>query len=200
LEKNMTKNDLITAAILAGGKSSRFGQPKEQATIQNRTLLEHAIDTAQEISSSVFIVSSNLSKSKYRKIFIYPDIFPDCGPIGGLYTALKFSSRPIVATIPCDMPKLPVQVYQILLQKMERNRPVVATSHQGLEPLVAIWPVSVLPVIEQNIINKNFSLRNTLRQLKSKEIYIPDCLQNYEEIFFLNINHKQDLKKLNHIY
>jgi molybdopterin-guanine dinucleotide biosynthesis protein A len=196
----MTKNDLITAAILAGGKSSRFGLPKEKEVIEGKTLLEHSIKTARAISSTVFIISSNLLKSTYKNIFIYPDIFPDCGPIGGLYTALKFSSKPIVATIPCDMPKLPAQVYQFLLQKMESNRPVVATSHQGLEPLVAIWPVSVLPVIEQNIINRNFSLRNTLRQLKGREIYVPDFLQNYEEMFFLNINYKQDLKKLNRIY
>jgi len=56
---NAIKN--CTAIILAAGQSSRLGTPKQLLKYQNKTLLQHAIDTAKQskLRSIVVILGSN---------------------------------------------------------------------------------------------------------------------------------------------
>ena len=47
----------ISAAIIAGGKSTRFGGPKVWAEFRGKRLIDHAVDLAQDIAGQVFIVN-----------------------------------------------------------------------------------------------------------------------------------------------
>ncbi|MBN2366153.1 MAG: molybdenum cofactor guanylyltransferase, partial [Calditrichaeota bacterium] len=125
------------------------------------------------------------------------DIYPDCGPLGGLYTALYYSPRPLVAILPCDMPLLEPQVYRILLENAFSDRPVVAVSHLGLEPLVSVWPVEPsLSVIDKNLKNQKYSFRETIEELKAVKINIQAAMAEYRPEMFININYRDDLRKL----
>ncbi len=186
----------ITVAILAGGKSSRFGTPKEHAIFRDRKLIQISLEIAGKISTNKMIISGNRYPELSPNIPVVKDIIPDLGPIGGIYTAMHQADTPYIATLPCDMPLLTPRVYQILATHQKDIYPVAAISESGLEPLVGIWPVSNITVFLESICHKRLSLRNVLAQTNAATIYIPDYFDNYSPDIFFNINYRSDLKYL----
>ncbi len=183
----------VTVAIIAGGKSIRFGQPKSFAQVKNRRLIDHAVELAKNLSPKVLIVSGNNLDYKDLTIPIVSDIIENCGPIGGLFTALTHCKSKWILTIPVDMPFLVSPIYQILWQNREENRPVAALTEDGLEPIVALWPRSAINSVKGFIERKKFSLRGPLFELDAVEVYMPEAFSMYRPEFFHNINYKSDL-------
>ncbi len=54
----MIENNII-GIILAGGKSSRFGEDKSNIRLGNKTLLDHTIDKIEKEFNEVLIISNN---------------------------------------------------------------------------------------------------------------------------------------------
>ncbi len=183
-----------TSAILAGGKSSRFGSPKINARIGEHTLLEKMLQIARHISPNAMLISgrNNLALSPVTPV--YPDLIPDCGPLGGIYTALYYSSLPYVCILPCDMPLLKPAIYSILCHYISDNAPVVAVSGKGIEPLVSVWPKKLLPIIHDEILGGNFPIKETLQKLQATRVDIKNHLTEYSQDIFRNINFQSDLQ------
>lgn len=193
----MSISSNLSLAVLAGGQSRRFGSPKFHARFMSQTLLEIMFQKASRISENLLVIAGQIAVAPQRNIPVYRDIYPDCGPLGGLYTALYYSPRPLVAILPCDMPLLEPQVYRILLENAFSDRPVVAVSHLGLEPLVSVWPVEPsLSVIDKNLKNQKYSFRETIEELKAVKINIQAAMAEYRPEMFININYRDDLRKL----
>jgi len=183
----------LTAAIIAGGKSRRFGEPKALAFYKSKRLIDYALNLAQQISPKVFLVNGRSVAFEDIDIPVINDIIPDIGPIGGLYTALSNSTTPFIAALPVDTPLLTMEAYQLLSKFMEKNRPVIAKSEKGLEPLISIWPVVILPLIESQIQQGNYSLRAIFREKEAVIVDFPKVMKDYNPHLFLNINYKKDL-------
>ena len=184
-------------AIIAGGKSSRFGYSKADAKYQNSSLIKTAVKIAQKISTNILIAAQNKNQFPELKLPVYPDVVPDCGPIGGIYTALHFSKTEFVATLPCDLPLFQPEIMEILFQHKTPDRPVVARSHLGCEPVVTIWPAILQPDIKQMIDKKEYSLVKNLRRLGAIEVEIHKLMPDYDKKWFFNVNYYEDLQKLN---
>lgn len=189
----------VTVAIIAGGKSQRFGEPKALAKFGQQTLMDFSLQLARRLSRRIFVVSGNNEYHLPVGIKVYSDLLPERGPLGGIHTALFYSATPYLATLPCDMPLLSVRVYQILHQHLKAGRPVVAVSEKGWEPLVAIWPREALPIVEAYLMSEQLSLRNVLQALEVVEVSMPRHLTPYDPDIFFNINTKNDLNKLKHL-
>ena len=80
---------MILGAVLAGGKSTRFGSDKALAKLGARTLIEHAIAGLQPCCDEVIVVGR--SDAPVRTIPDWPR--PDCGPLAGVAAALREASR-----------------------------------------------------------------------------------------------------------
>ncbi|WP_341786370.1 molybdenum cofactor guanylyltransferase [Sphingomonas vulcanisoli] len=66
-------------AVLAGGKSSRFGSDKAQALLLGRTLLDHALEFLRSQCDAVAVVGREYEGA--LSIADWPA--PDKGPLGG---------------------------------------------------------------------------------------------------------------------
>ena len=82
----------ILAVILAGGKSKRFGEDKNQAKLGSKSLLKHVIERVREKFQKILIISNKNPKIKKMD---YIDIIPDCiegnlGPLVGVLSAMKW--------------------------------------------------------------------------------------------------------------
>ncbi len=196
----MTNNlEQLSAAIIAGGKSKRFGFSKVNARFRDKRLLDYAVRLGAALSSELFIVSAPDVPISEPPATVIHDAVQGCGPIGGIYTALIHSESDFVAIVPCDMPLLAAEVYRLLHTHIDPERPVVATSEKGLEPMVSIWPKAVMPVIRRQIENQRFSLRYPLKQLNAISVYVPEAMPGYNPDWFGNINYQKDLERLNQL-
>ena len=194
----MIFNDL-TVAIIAGGKSSRFGEPKSWAKFRGKRLIEYAVNLGTQLANEVFIVNGKSLDYSHLGITTIEDEITECGPIGGLYTALLKASTDKVIIMPVDMPYLNERIYCELLKHSDKVRPVIARSHSGMEPLVSVWHKENISVIK-SFVNKNqFSLHGPIRALDAVFVDLPKKMKNYQDDYFTNINYKEDLKKITQV-
>ena len=80
----------ILAVVLAGGKSKRFGEDKNQTKLGDKTLLEHVLLKISNRYEEILIVSSHsIDTKKIKNVTIIPDCFDDFGPLAGVLSALR---------------------------------------------------------------------------------------------------------------
>jgi molybdopterin-guanine dinucleotide biosynthesis protein A len=138
----------IFAFIIAGGKSSRMGQDKAFLVLEGKTLIDHAIAQAKSIAEEVFIVGPAATFSAYGRIV--KDIFPGCGPLGGIHAALRRSRSEYSLVLPLDMPLVTPEFLRFMLQKALTTQATVTVprAHDGYQPLCAIYRSSFAELAE----------------------------------------------------
>lgn len=183
----------LSVAIIAGGKSSRFGSSKALAEFRGRRLIDHAVSLAQQLSDKMFVCCGPSRLPLENSIMQLPDVYRDCGPIGGLHVALESCKTDWLAIMPCDMPLLSAGVYRKLLENCKEKHPVVAISQTGMQPLVSIWPVDFLDHVTASLIAKRHGLQRLLKQLEVLEIGFKED-KWFEK--FHNVNTLNDLKEI----
>lgn len=183
-------------AVIAGGKSTRFGGQKLNVEFNGLTLIENAVKIAGKISNKVFIITGDSKILLHDDWLTFADLVPDCGPIGGIYTALKMIESDWIAVMPADMPFLIPEIYGILNENRSSDRPVVAVSDSGIEPLVSLWPSSVIDTIENLLKNREYKIFNSLKMTNAVEVLLSGADKSVDSSAFFNINSRSDLDKI----
>jgi len=141
----------IFAFIIAGGKSSRMGQDKAFLVLDGKTLIDHAIAQAKSVAEEVFIVGPAATFSAYGRIV--KDIFPGCGPLGGIHAALRRSRSEYSLVLPLDMPLVTPEFLRFMLQKALASQATVTVprAQDGYQPLCAIYRSSFADLAETSL-------------------------------------------------
>lgn len=186
--------------VLAGGKSLRLGQDKVLETVGNRSLLQQVVSCVSLLSSYVIIVTTRqrtFSQSiDYPKLKVVTDIYPDKGPLGGIYTGLATSTSFYNLVVASDMPFLNQALLRYMIQLSANFDLVVPRVGNLVEPLHAIYTKSCLAPIEQMLkqgelsVNKLFNLVR-VRYVEAEEIERFDP----KHLSFFNINTEADLER-----
>ena len=158
------------AVILAGGKSSRMGSPKSRLQLNGVRFLDKLV---YELSSFDELFISVEDAQNHSEI-IYPmvsDIIPDCGPMGGLYEALKTCTSDALLAVPCDVPLFSHAMARQLCAEMdEQTDAVIAVTQDGrMHPLCGVYKKSCIAVLEQCIQQKNYRMGHALAKLRIKQ-------------------------------
>lgn len=108
----MTTQD-VTILILSGGQGSRMGGvDKGLQLLDGMPLVEHVLIRARPQAAQVMI-NANRNLERYQALGhpVWPDIPDDrSGPLAGFLTGLKHCGTPWLATVPCDSPRLPLDL------------------------------------------------------------------------------------------
>lgn len=144
--------------LLAGGKSRRMGTDKASLLYGGKTFAELIIEKAEKIGiSRIFISGFDFEGSKGKVVW---DQFPDRGPLGGIHACMKEMDTPFCLILPVDVPELPVNILEGLLDYHENHRsgltakreiPLLWQHGDRREPLIGIYPVIMVKKIEEMI-------------------------------------------------
>jgi molybdopterin-guanine dinucleotide biosynthesis protein A len=129
----------VAAFILAGGRSTRMGADKAFVALEGRTLLARALDLARSISSDVRIVGD---RSKFAPFApVVEDIFPGCGPLGGIHAALLASQKEFNVILAVDVPFVSFALLQFLITRARNSDATVTLARAGAywQPLCAVY-------------------------------------------------------------
>jgi len=146
----------MTAVILAGGRSRRFGENKLLLPWGRRTFLTHAVALLSPLFEEVVLVASRENSAAFRRFFpsvprIVHDLVADAGPLGGIHAGL-LSCRSISAfVVGGDMPLLNPGLISFLTGLGQGYDAVVPRTPSGLEPLHSIYTQNCLPAIERRL-------------------------------------------------
>jgi molybdenum cofactor guanylyltransferase len=127
----------VTAFVLAGGKSTRMGIDKAFLEFEGCTLLDRALDLAQSVASRVSIVGSrqkfegNVKDPSAHVDQIVEDVFPHCGPLGGIHAALRSSQTDLNLMLAVDLPLIPSAFLQFLIAEARKSPEALAVFAQA---------------------------------------------------------------------
>ena len=109
----------VTAIVLAGGRSSRFGGDKLAAEIGGRSLLDLAIDGARAVADDVVVVlapgDARIVGDRARTV---ADREAHGGPLVGLAAGLEVAAEPIALAVGGDMPSLDPDVLGLMVRTL----------------------------------------------------------------------------------
>lgn len=166
----------ILGAILAGGRSSRFGSDKAEALLHGRRLIDWARSAIEEHVDDIVVCG--------RDGGIRDRPGPHLGPLGGINAALHHARDrgfEAIVTVPCDVPKLPDGAI----------RELVASGVQCFIanlPVVGLWHSETADLLDAHIADDDRSVVGWARRVGAVPIHLPDPIEN--------VNTQADLGRL----
>jgi len=130
----------FSAFILAGGRSTRMGTDKAFVLLEGQTLLKRALDLARSLTSDVRVVGDPAKFTSFAPVI--EDLFPGCGPLGGIHAALRASETDLNLALAVDMPFLTPALLAYMLERAKNAESVMVTiprTARGWQPLSAIY-------------------------------------------------------------
>jgi len=122
--------------VLAGGHSRRMGRDKALLPYAGATLVEHALSVLRTVCGEVAIAGDREDLAQYARVI--PDVFADCGPLGGIHAALAQSRQEWNIFLAVDLPCIGAEDLIRLVD--ERGELGAAAYGDGrLQPLCGIY-------------------------------------------------------------
>lgn len=123
----MTRAPGVTAMVLAGGRSTRFGGPKLGVKIQGQPLLERAIEMVASVADAVIVAgaavpaAASLDRVGGVAIRSVLDEEAFAGPLAAIAGALRGVTTGHAIVVGGDMPTLVPAVLQAMLDRLASN-------------------------------------------------------------------------------
>lgn len=208
----MTEKKRVTALILAGGKSSRFGRDKAYLKLNNRSVVGILANEACKVCDQVIIVSDTGRK------FVFPenknlreiaDLKQGQGPMGGLHTGLIAARNETCLLMACDMPFLTAELMQLFIENSAGFDLVLPQIGADIEPMFGIYKKTLLPAADKCLAEKRRSLLNLIKAGKTlfltediwgktddrkKAFYNINYLADYEQLLKGNADHEKQIQ------
>ena len=195
----MNENNII-AAILAGGKSRRFGVDKSTTKLGDKTLIEHTISKIEKKFSEILIISNNQEiKVDKKNVFVLKDcIQGQLGPLIGVLSAMKWvetnnKKYDWVATFPCDTPFFDISIIDEVKRFSKKNNKKLYFLKTGEKRhnIFGLWSIQLKDILEEDINNKFRKVEEWANKIGLETINI----NNKKFDSFLNINTQEDLEE-----
>lgn len=195
----MSKKIQIAGAVLAGGKSSRFGSDKSRLIIRGKPIVASLLDRLAAAGCRPLMIAGRVPPSGSncvipRSVVCIDDAIPNCGPMGGLQAAFSATDADAVFLLACDMPLISVALLRRICRAFQDGDAVVPVHNGKLEPLCAIYPRRILPMVECCIAARRLAMHDLVRAIQARLLDL-SALANVEREFY-NINTPQDYQRI----
>ncbi|MBL6962918.1 MAG: molybdenum cofactor guanylyltransferase [Bacteroidetes bacterium] len=189
----------LNGIILSGGKSSRMGMEKGLLKIAGKALVEYAIDVLNPHVKRLIICSNKVEYNQFG-LDVYSDLVRDIGPLGGIYTGLKYSDADCNIVLSCDMPFIDSQFIEYLKGSMRVGQTALVPTHDHkIEPLISIYTSKMMIYMEEYIQHKSYALQDILSNAEGVQFLdVSQQIKRNNKLFF-NINSPAEWKQFKQI-
>lgn len=166
-----------SAAILAGGKASRFGgQNKAALVVDGRPILDRLVAELAAVDglAEIAIVGGTAIHPGARSI---ADLVADCGPLGGIHAALSVLTREAgdaVLVVACDMPYVTRAFVTELFDRVENVDIVVPQTPRGYHPLCAVYTRACLEAIARRLAERRLKVTDLFADVRTRVVVPAD--------------------------
>ena len=154
----------ILGAVIAGGKSTRFGSDKALAQLGGRALIDQVAEGLAGQTAEVIVVGRN--HDGLQGIADQPA--PDMGPLAGIAAALleaQARGYAAVMTAPCDVYDLPEDL---------RQRLFPYPAYVASQPVIGLWPAfaaqDALAILESD---EKHSIKGFAARISARAVQLP---------------------------
>lgn len=156
----MIRNTPKVAAVLAGGRSSRFGSDKTYAPWRGKTFLEHACISLEKLDFRVYV-----SLSEPKPLPVSNEVVLDIdflgGPLQALYSLVcKIRAERILITA-VDMPLVKPDILEFLWKEGEAGDVVTLSDKNVFHPMPGVYSFRLKSII-RSLLDNNVSDMHSL--------------------------------------
>lgn len=187
------------AAVLAGGKGKRLGVDKTVLKINGESVLGRIIGVLKDIFPLIYLVTQDNNRAPEAvvdgMVKVVGDLLPGKGPLGGIYTALEYSSKPYVFVMACDMPYPNPGLIRLLLSRAPGWEAVVPRRGPYIEPLFAVYSRETRERIRKKLEGGRLKIHEVLDELRVRYVEEEEMAElDPGFLSFFNINTPEDLE------
>lgn len=172
-----------------------MGSDKALLELNGKAFIQHVAEILHQRFDQVMVISDYDGCYEFLQIPIYHDVIKNCGPLGGIHSALHHSQTEKVFVAACDMPFLSVDVVDYLLESDCEMDVTVFQVNEVIQPLCGLYDKKCLPVLDEQLILRDFSVISFLEHC-STTIVTPEVhrVPNISDIL-TNINTRAEYDK-----
>lgn len=195
----------MSAVIVAGGFSKRFGQDKGSIKLAEKPLILHVLDKlASVVDEIVVVVSSEMQERKFAEIIkqkarIIIDKADIQSPLNGALTGFETIQREYTLLLACDTPFLYSKILNFLLDMcINKNAVIPRWPNGNIEPLHATYYVeTAAKAAEIALENGKLDMRSMIENMRNIRYITTTVLREFDPKLttFFNINTPNDLEK-----
>jgi molybdopterin-guanine dinucleotide biosynthesis protein A len=150
---------MYSAAILAGGRASRFGgRDKSTLLVEGRTIRERQLAVLSPVAAEILIIGAD------------QDIVAGCGPMGGVHAALTAARGEAVLVLACDMPYVTADFASCLLDLSREADIVIPRTDRGYHPLCSVYTRACLEPLAHRLAMQSLRLTALLEDVRVRVV------------------------------
>jgi molybdopterin-guanine dinucleotide biosynthesis protein A len=186
---------LLSAAILAGGRATRFdGRDKSALLVGGRSILEMQIAELSQLTGDILLVGGHAPHARVRAV---ADTVPGCGPLGGLHAALTQAREDTVIVIACDMPYIAAPLLAYMAGLTGEADAAVPKTARGYHPLCAVYTRRCVEPIGRRLADGRLKMIEMLADVQLRAV-TPDELDRFgdHDRLLANLNTPAEYNRL----
>lgn len=171
-----------------------MGEDKAGLQLDGQTLLEIAIEKTKDVATTVGIVGP---REKFG-VDAIEDVFPNCGPLGGIHAALKHSICGLNLILAVDTPFVEAAFLRFLAQQAEASKATVtvARTSDGFQPLCAIYHKTFCDVAETALKQHRYKIDALFSLIKLRVIEEAEMRRfAFSPTMFQNLNTRAEYER-----
>ena len=189
----------ILAVVLAGGKSKRFGRDKSQVKLGSKILIDYILTEIIDLYKDILIVTNEPIKYlNSNKISITSDIKKGLGPLGGVFTAMKWvkdnkKNYEWISTFPTDTPFFKKEHLNKFYKEinLEKSDLFFMKSKNTRHNIFGLWSIELFQRLELALDKGDRKVERWANEIGVKTIDFEH--ENNKDPFF-NINTEKELE------
>ena len=201
-ENEMLMKKPAAMLLLMGGKSSRMGQDKAQLLLGGQPIWKKI---AQELSACGRLYLSVSQTCDEKALEGYPmirDVVPDCGVMGGLYSAFQAIEEDLLFACACDMPFVNRRFIRWMLNRWEEEVQkgrqwdgiVVCGDDGKTHTTAALYHRRLQGKLEENVRKKRLRMHTFVREEANLLLLPMEEVASFSRCF-QNINTPEDYRR-----
>jgi len=189
----------ILGTVLAGGKSVRLGMDKSQVKLADKLLIDYILsEIIEEFKEILIVANKSIDFQKSNKISVIEDFKKDLGPLGGVFTAMKWikdnnKDYQWVSTFPTDSPFFKNKILKDFFNEIHpgESKLFFIKSNNTRHNIFGLWSLELMNKLEEDL---NKGERKVEVWANSVGVKVINMDFEKDDPFF-NINTKEDLEK-----
>ena len=191
----------ITAVILAGGQSRRFGSNKALARLgESGLVIERIASVLKEVFEDILVLTKDRASLEFLErpwLYVLNDRFEDFHPLNGLASALAYAKTEKIFVCGCDMPFLNPALINFICSKSETADATVPLWQGEIQPLCGVYSKRCLTTINDlSLINDpNKGITYLLSKVKTKIIEEQEFpSHDQKELMFFDVDTQEEFQ------
>ncbi len=180
----------LSAVLLAGGESRRFGQDKATFLWRRSPLWKRQLEILRALEPDEILVSARKDPSwRPNEIGFVQDTPPSRGPISGLVAAFSAMSGSHLLALAIDLPFMTSDWLCSFVRLADKGQGLVPVADEKEQPLAAIYPREAAEIfVRRATEGSDWSLKGVTRELVQMGLVRELPVQTDEWHLFENLN------------